>query len=635
MISRSITALRQLSIVITTVAGLTREAGMPRHGLEETTVPDSHVILPTLIPFTGRDYISEPTTPVSINTASSLGNTLDAEDFYYSYFGIVDNHQRIIEQSIAGLVKKRTKQDKRQINEFRLLKSLGRGQFGKVYLAQDQSHRTVAIKCIPKKPRNPSYSMSHIMKQMKRWRQKGYVINSGESAVIEMNVNKIRWEVYVLGKLSHGNISTIMQCIDSPQSKEIFIVSSFANLGELKWFRNEQNMVLEQWTRFMGGKVTVQEFAEKIFKDITNGLLYLSSKGVVHRDIKPSNVLLDSSTGQAKISDFGCSLLSPPFLEFQNALLEEAYSRELNKIVGTPAFIPPELCDFGSSNRTHSKDSGFKIDIWALGITMFCLLENRLPFWGETEFETYKKIVNEELTLNGDWIHDIVVSRLLVKDTAQRTNIKSLHALLFGKIKSKGKGVKNLVSKLRSIGTKFKPKKEEPKPCERIYVDVADTASLYSGDTSSSLGSVFEIPVQIADVIKTPAHNEDPDDRCRTPLALQPSPERDISMSLPTQTQTHSVTSLSPIKLDTPIKDFVIMEDIQKYKGPMPVADDRSLPSREDVNKPPWHIISSHGTTNFQKYLHSPPKAEKGSTPPEQQETVDDLRRYLVYADGQ
>lgn len=86
----------------------------------------------------------------------------------------------------------------------------------------------------------------------------------------------------------------------------------------------------------------------RILQDLSSALAYLSTKDIVHHDIKPGNIAYSPSRG-AVLLDFGFALSSS--------------SRTMG---GSPWYIPPEYL--------VNKSRGFAGDIWALGITMLCIL---------------------------------------------------------------------------------------------------------------------------------------------------------------------------------------------------------------------------------------------------------------------
>ncbi|KAL8737637.1 MAG: hypothetical protein Q9181_001480 [Wetmoreana brouardii] len=143
-----------------------------------------------------------------------------------------------------------------------------------------------------------------------------------------------------------------------------------------------------------------------VFRDTVLGLEFLHYQGIIHRDIKPAN-LLWTRDHRVKISDFGVSYLGKPIRPEANnddisepdaADLDEAI--ELAKTVGTPAFYAPELCDpdiFMVDNKTRRPPITGQIDVWALGVTLYCMIFGRLPFHDTHEFTMYEKIAKEEL----------------------------------------------------------------------------------------------------------------------------------------------------------------------------------------------------------------------------------------------
>lgn len=150
-------------------------------------------------------------------------------------------------------------------------------------------------------------------------------------------------------------------------------------------------------------------------------------QGIIHRDIKPANLLWTEDRHHVKIADFGVShfsyaqRLAEAGEEWINQdgldeiLMDES---DLTKRAGTPAFLAPELIfeHFEEKNKHFvvsslvpkfsskqpAKPSITKaIDIWALGVTLYCLLFGRTPFLnvtegGATEFALYRAICNKD-----------------------------------------------------------------------------------------------------------------------------------------------------------------------------------------------------------------------------------------------
>ncbi|RDW91620.1 kinase-like protein [Coleophoma crateriformis] len=165
------------------------------------------------------------------------------------------------------------------------------------------------------------------------------------------------------------------------------------------------------------------EQARGVFRDTVLGLEYLHYEGIVHRDIKPAN-LLWTRDHRVKISDFGVSYFGRPIREGETEEnVTEADAQdfdddlELAKTVGTPAFFAPELCytdlEIGQPRVTE------QIDVWSLGITLYCLIYARIPFMAEDEYSLFRTIATEEVY--------IPRRRLKPIDPAHSTSHVSLH----------------------------------------------------------------------------------------------------------------------------------------------------------------------------------------------------------------
>lgn len=138
--------------------------------------------------------------------------------------------------------------------------------------------------------------------------------------------------------------------------------------------------------------------ARTTFRDTVLGLEYLHYEGIVHRDIKPAN-LLWTKDHRVKISDFGVSYFGRPIRDGEpEENISEADAQdfdddlELAKTVGTPAFFAPELChtDIGVQHKVTEQ-----IDVWSLGVTLYCLIFARIPFLAEDEFKLFRAIATE------------------------------------------------------------------------------------------------------------------------------------------------------------------------------------------------------------------------------------------------
>lgn len=165
--------------------------------------------------------------------------------------------------------------------------------------------------------------------------------------------------------------------------------------------------------------MTIQN-VRSAFRDTVLGLQYLHYQGIIHRDIKPPN-LLQSIDHRIKISDFGVSYLGKPLEDdYQGENVNESdatdfdEAKELARTVGTAAFYAPELCYTETTEESPPVNKA--IDVWALGITLFCMLFARTPFV-DSEYVVMRQIAEEN-------IH-IPRKRLLPVDTKPKSRPSS------------------------------------------------------------------------------------------------------------------------------------------------------------------------------------------------------------------
>lgn len=141
--------------------------------------------------------------------------------------------------------------------------------------------------------------------------------------------------------------------------------------------------------------------------------LVVHHQGIIHRDIKPANLLWSEDRRTVKITDFGVSHFSYAqrlAAAGKNALAADDTEpilmddSDLSKTAGTPTFLAPEIVsdsttDMSASSSTLHLTTPRKkppitkaIDIWAMGVTLYCLLFGRLPFQAPSEYEIYRVI---------------------------------------------------------------------------------------------------------------------------------------------------------------------------------------------------------------------------------------------------
>ncbi|ODV76776.1 kinase-like protein [Suhomyces tanzawaensis NRRL Y-17324] len=269
-------------------------------------------------------------------------------------------------------------------SSYRIIKKIGQGQYGKVLLGEvirDPKNDTANSKV-------PIRSDTVAIKTINRIDKSKLITKSYLS-----QTTKIKREIQIMKECNHPNVVKLYQVIDDLKFDKILLILEYCKFGEIDW--KHYNHYYEKYqTHYDRKPLTIN----KILRDVVNGLEYLHDfKKIIHRDLKPSNLLI-AEDNTIKISDFGVSLI------LQNNADDQ---KELSKIMGTPIFYAPELCQFVNnrlsliskedSNQVKKVSIDKRIDIWSLGVTLYCLIFNDLPFNGFNEFELFKNIVREEL----------------------------------------------------------------------------------------------------------------------------------------------------------------------------------------------------------------------------------------------
>src|SRR5256714_6016301 len=168
---------------------------------------------------------------------------------------------------------------------FEIGKPLGKGKFGRVYLARERSEQFI---CALKVLHKSELQHGKVEKQVRR-------------------------EIEIQANLRHPNILRLYGHFHD--SKRIFLILEFAGNGELyKLLRREARV--PEWK------------AAQYIAQMAAALKYLHKKHVMHRDIKPENILVGIH-GEIKISDFGWSVHAP--------------NNRRKTVCGTPDYLPPEM----------------------------------------------------------------------------------------------------------------------------------------------------------------------------------------------------------------------------------------------------------------------------------------------------
>ena len=174
-------------------------------------------------------------------------------------------------------------------------------------------------------------------------------------------------ENLILRSMVHKNV---IRCYNSfAHENKFYTVMDFAEGGELTYLLKDKGALSE-------------DEAKKIFKQIYEAVCYIHSRNIIHRDLKPNNILfLDKEKTHIVIIDFGISGMS------------NGNQKEKIK-AGTTRFLPPEIV--GGEEFSSSQ----KLDIWALGVILFLMVEGCYPFNGKSTKEIILAILKENIEFN-------------------------------------------------------------------------------------------------------------------------------------------------------------------------------------------------------------------------------------------
>jgi serine/threonine protein kinase len=148
---------------------------------------------------------------------------------------------------------------------------------------------------------------------------------------------------------------------------------------------------------------------------------------IAHRDIKPDN-LLRGTDGFIKFVDFGVS-----------EMFEKGQDRS-KKSAGSPAFFSPEMC-----TAQHGEMSTKACDIWALGVTLFCLCFGKLPFVGHTILELYENIRDQPLVVPDGCSPELkdLLEKMMRKNPAERITLTEIRVRFWKETNWEGSSMDN------------------------------------------------------------------------------------------------------------------------------------------------------------------------------------------------
>ena len=193
-------------------------------------------------------------------------------------------------------------------------------------------------------------------------------------------------EVALMKKLSHPNICTMHEVIDDDENATLYLIMDYMQKGQVMDFDNKSKS-------YKGGKGKVLDVdtARKYFRDLIQGMEYLHMHLVAHRDLKPENLLVNAAD-VLNIADFGvANLFEGMTTEGPDGTILRG-SGNLSQTEGTFHFMAPECGEDGEF-------SAYEVDIWAMGVCLYCFVFGKLPFWSDNITEIFDIIKEKEIEI--------------------------------------------------------------------------------------------------------------------------------------------------------------------------------------------------------------------------------------------
>jgi serine/threonine protein kinase len=260
--------------------------------------------------------------------SENLKKSADVEVTRTGALGAPASGETTVDAGRVGAHEEGIGEERKTIGPYRLIKILGEGGMGQVWLAEQTApvKRMVALKLV-----------------------KGGMYNK---ALIQ----RFESEQQSLAVMNHPAIAKVFDAGTTKDGQPYFVMDYVDGLSITQYCDTK--------------KLNVRERLE-LFVQVCEGVQHAHQKAIIHRDLKPSNVLVVEIDGKPvpRIIDFGIAKafsLQPPD--------EHTLFTQMGAVIGTRGFMSPEQAD------PNVLDVDTRTDVYSLGVTLFVLLTGTLPF---------------------------------------------------------------------------------------------------------------------------------------------------------------------------------------------------------------------------------------------------------------
>lgn len=283
----------------------------------------------------------------------------------------------------------------KHINDYKVLRKYGEGSVG-------------TVKEVVNTVTGQHFAMKVVNKLLLKMRKEYVRIGKGKMG-IKTAFDAVEKEIKIIKDLKHDNIVKLHQILTDEDEEKLYLILDNCDKGEIMNWDSDS----KTYTPCNGEKYFSEDEIRHILINTITGLEYLHDVGVIHRDIKPHNLLI-TKDNKVKICDFGVA-----------CKVKDRDNDILKNTEGTYHFMPPECW-----NYEVKEFSGVKADVWALGVTLFAMTYNKMPFWADSELDLSNVILKEEADFNQEREVSLelkkLIQKLLIKDPEKRPHLADL-----------------------------------------------------------------------------------------------------------------------------------------------------------------------------------------------------------------